>query len=118
MWSICLVNSIKMKLVWIFIFLLKFNPAFSQTVSGKILDQKTNSPIPYATVKILHTPKGVIASNKGEFELNIDAADSVLFSCVGYYQKILVGEEIRTEIFMEPKIKMLEDVIVKDKKWI
>ena len=107
-----------MKPIWVFIFLLNINPAFSQTISRKILDQKTNSPVPYATVKVLHAPKGVIASNKGEFELNIDAADSVLFSCVGYQQKILIGKEIGTEVYLEPKIKILEAVTIKDKKWI
>lgn len=107
-----------MKRIWIFIFLLYFNPAFSQRVSRKILDIQTKSPASYATVKILHTPKGVIASNKGEFELSIDAADSVLFSCVGYQQKILIGKEIGTEVYLEPKIKTIETVTVKGKKTI
>ena len=98
--------------------LIVVNHAVSQTVSRKILDKKTNSPIPYATVKILYLPKGTITSEKGEFNLTIDAIDSVLFSCVGYQQKIMIGKEIGTEIYLEPKIKILEAVTIRDKKWI
>ena len=98
--------------------MLQVNHAVSQTARRKILDKQTNFPIPFTTIKILHAPKGEIASINGEFELNIDAADSVLFSCVGYQQKIIIGKEIGTEIYLEPQIKTIEAVTVKDKKWI
>ena len=107
-----------MKYFWIFILLIKVNHAVSQTVNRTILDKQTNSPLPYATIKILHAPGGTISSNKGEFHLTIADRDSILFSCVGYYQKILVGKEIGTEIYLEPKIKILEAVTLKDKKRI
>lgn len=74
-----------MKLIWSFILVIEFNQAVSQTGIRKILDKQTNSPIPYATVKILHLPKGTISSDQGEFHLVIADADSVSFSCVGYY---------------------------------
>lgn len=107
-----------MKLIWSFILLIVVNHAFSQAASRKILDKQTNIPVSYATVKILHVPKGVIASINGEFKLDIDPADSVLFSCVGYQQKILVGKEIGTEIYLVPKIKLIDEITVKTKKWI
>jgi hypothetical protein len=78
----------------------------------KVLDKQTGLPVSYATVKVLHQPRGVIASDKGEFVLSLDRSDSVLFSCVGYEEKILIGGQIDTIIFLFPKIKTLSQVTI------
>jgi CarboxypepD_reg-like domain len=82
------------------------------------MDSQTNTPVAFATVKVLNKPAGVIASDKGEFDLNIDPADSVLISCVGYASKILTGKNIAAVIYLDKKIKTLKEVAVRERKWI
>jgi hypothetical protein len=79
---------------------------------GIILSKETKSPVPFATVKVLHQPRGVIASEKGDFMLEIDLFDSVMISSVGYETKILIGKEIDSIIYLTPKIKSMAEVIV------
>jgi hypothetical protein len=82
----------------------------------KILDSETKKPVSFATVKVLHNPHGVVASERGEFALIFDNADSILFSCVGYHDKILMGSQIGETIFLSAKVKSLAPVVVKSKE--
>lgn len=91
--------------------------ATSQPVR-KILDEKTGLPVSYATIKILHSSSGTIATTNGEFELLIEKSDSVLFSSVGYSQIILTGGKIGTIIYLTPKIKLLPEALIGSKKFL
>jgi hypothetical protein len=99
-------------------FLLFFctSQIFSQSITRYVLDKQTNLSIPYTTVKVLHTSKGAIASSKGEFNIEIQKLDSVLFTSVGYQQKIVVGYSIGNNVYLEPKIKILDSVLITTKK--
>jgi hypothetical protein len=92
------------------------NYLYSQSITRKIVDSKTGSRLPYATIKILHAPKGTIATERGEFNLEINSADSVLFSYIGYQQRILTGNNIGDTIYLVRKIKTLQEITVKEKK--
>src|SRR6185295_6743442 len=81
-----------------------------------ILDKNTRSPVPFASVKVLHKPLGVIASDKGEFTLPIEKSDTILITCVGYYQLILTGEKIEDAIYLVPKIQSLPGVFLGSRK--
>lgn len=91
------------------------SPVFTQPVRN-ILDTQTGLPVSFVTIKVLHAPRGIIASEKGEFKLVIENSDSVLFSCVGYQQKIITGEKIGTTIYLDPHVKKLADVTTSEKK--
>jgi len=82
-----------------------------------ILDKNTRSPVPFASVKVLHKPLGVIASDKGEFTLPIEKSDTILITCVGYYQLILTGEKIEDAIYLVPKIQSLPGVFLGSRKY-
>lgn len=103
--------------------------AFSQTgqISGKVLDSKTQEPLPFANVFINNTTIGVAADANGEFTLKnlpIGIAD-VVFSFVGYksYQtKLTVNadEQLKITIKLIPDEIELENIEVKgtrDKEW-
>jgi hypothetical protein len=107
-----------MKLIWSFVLLMKISYATSQTVGRKVLDKQTNFPVSYATIKLLHIPGGAVSSEKGEFYLTIAHTDSVVISSAGYHSKFLIGREIGQEIFLEPQIRILEQVTVKGKTFL
>jgi hypothetical protein len=97
-------------------FTLFFLSANSQERKRIITDQETNKPVSYATIKVLHTTKGQIASVNGEFTIDIKTNDSVLITCVGYHDRLLAGNEIIDKITLLPKPKLLDNVIVSSKK--
>ena len=103
--------------------------AFSQAgqITGKVLDSKTQEPLPFANVFINNTTLGVAADANGEFTLKnvpIGIAD-VVFSFVGYksYQiKLTVNaaEQLKITIKLIPDEIELENIEVKgtrDKEW-
>lgn len=99
-----------MRSILLFILLCQFN-SYSQMVRT-IVDNQTKLPIPYVTVKVLNSNKGIVAFEDGSFQLEISNSDTVMFSCVGYEQRVLAGKEIENVISLIPKIKVLDDVTV------
>jgi hypothetical protein len=100
------------------VFLLFSIQAQSQEPKRIIIDLETNQPVPYATVKVLHTNLGKIASANGAFMINIRPGDSVLITSVGYRDTILIGKNIGDSIALTPRPKVLESVFIKTRKVI
>ncbi len=76
-------------------------------LSGKIINYKKGSPIPYASISLFNKAIGTISNNNGEFLLKIhpdNIHDTVIISCMGYKQKQLQAEKILDEdlFIMEP----------------
>lgn len=96
------------------LFLLSF--ARAQERRSIIVDRETGKPVSYATVKVLRTSLGQMASAGGEFRLLIGPADSVLISSVGYRDTILTGKDIKDRIALVPQPRLMAGVTVKKKK--
>lgn len=77
--------------------------AHAQERRSIIVDRDTDRPVPYATIKVLHTRLGQVASASGEFTLPIGLTDSVLISSVGYRDTILAGKDIKDRIALVPQ---------------
>jgi len=80
-----------MKTIYLlFIYLIFYSVAFSQTYSGKLVDRHSGLPIPYANIGIVNKNIGTVSNANGEFkiELNIKEDNDTLFiSCIGYERK-------------------------------
>ncbi|WP_062057168.1 carboxypeptidase-like regulatory domain-containing protein [Aquimarina longa] len=93
--------------------------AIGQTISSKIVDKKTNEPIPYATIQVSEN-QGVITNKEGKFSLSLDNSlskiDSIYISSMGY-EKIGVAIKNATDsiIYIEPKAIELKGVFVSNK---
>ncbi len=62
-------------------------------ISGTVSDDK-GQPIPGATVSIEGTTKGVISDMDGNYTINAESQNTLVFSFIGYAtQKIRVGEK-------------------------
>jgi hypothetical protein len=85
----------------------------AQTITRKLADHQTGAGVPFATIKILQTEKGTIASASGEFQLDISETDSVLITSVGYDKRIIVGNDIAPVIYMDAKAISLKPVSIK-----
>ncbi len=88
----------------------------AQTVTSKLVDKKTNEPIPFATIQLSeHT--GVITNEEGRFSFTLDAElskiDSIYISSMGY-EKIALALSQTTDsiIYIIPKAIELKEVFL------
>ena len=94
--------------------------AFSQTITAKIIDKTTKSPIPYATVKTGEY-SGVITNEEGFFTINTDnnTITTVSISCMGYQAKDISIETIKSLNYLIPleeAINQLDEVYLSNKR--
>ncbi|OGU38711.1 MAG: hypothetical protein A2315_14280 [Ignavibacteria bacterium RIFOXYB2_FULL_35_12] len=114
-----------MKTIYLlFIYLIFYSVAFSQTYSGKLVDRHSGLPIPYANIGIVNKNIGTVSNANGEFkiELNIKEDNDTLFiSCIGYERKAYLISNFKNSyrssdqniIELQPKIYALAEVVVR-----
>lgn len=108
-------NNVMMRLRLAYIIALCFNLCLSQQ-KIKILDFKTNNPIPFVTV-ILDNNTGIYADESGDIELAFLKSDTIHLSCLGYENKEIVVKEIRDEkVYLLPTTTILNEVVVTNRK--
>ncbi|WP_303319027.1 carboxypeptidase-like regulatory domain-containing protein [Flavivirga abyssicola] len=108
------------KLVLLVAFLLAGFCIHSQNITAKLIDRKTKTPIPYATIK---TGKfsGVISNEEGYFSINSEDIqnNTVMISCLGYQNKTLSIADIESLNFiipLETAINQLSEVYISNKR--
>ena len=101
-------------------FLLVSLNCFSQTVTGKIIDSLTNSPIAYANIVLLNRDHGTYSNENGVFTIDTKEDDKKLvISAIGYRKKQLDHEKITSDtltIALNQKIERLEEVLITTEK--
>ena len=95
----------------------------ADVISGQVLDQSTQAPVPYASLGVLHQPIGTVADGQGRFSLAVPAAynqDSLRVSLLGYAPLTLPVAAFRQEpaqagrrISLRPAPTQLAEVIVR-----
>ena len=120
-----IVNFCKTKGSYLFV-MWKYVPSFflliaispgvfsqSKTISGKVIDSRSNKPVQGATVKEQNAGSGSITNAKGIFSLQIAPNASITVSSMGYVtQTVTVGDAATLEVRLEPETKTLDDVVV------
>jgi hypothetical protein len=112
-------NAIKkMRIIFVFTFLSVFHIASGQySLSGNILEEKTNHPIEYASVAIADNELWAITNEKGEFSLkNVPESEvRITASCLGYAKKtfvVRVTGNMRDLVFYLPQNNLALDEVV------
>jgi len=90
--------------------------AYSQVISGTILDKKDNSKICFATVYFNGTFVGTASDINGDFKLDVSksAAMPLTISCIGYYSRTLTdfSADKPLIIYLEPKAIEMNEIVV------
>lgn len=94
------------------------NPVINATVSGKIVDARTNKNLIGATVAIKGTTNGAPTNQNGEFTLitGQKLPFTVLVSFVGYQTKEVVINDNNAEIKLEEETSQLSDVTITSRR--
>ncbi len=112
-----------MRYLVVFVFLWFSHTAFAQItaedsrVSGTIINDNTNLPIPNVNIINLNKVIGAVTNEKGYFELNVSVSDTLLLSYIGFQSlKIRVTNDWiknkTTKIQMTEKAIALEEIII------
>lgn len=82
-------------------------------LQGVIIDSKTQEPIPWATILVKGTNKGVIADEDGLFSISCSTGDILLFSYIGYKPKEIKISKIKLiQVEMEEDLKAIDEIVV------
>ncbi|OEK04375.1 TonB-dependent receptor [Roseivirga misakiensis] len=106
------------------LFLFAYQSAVSQTVAGKVVQEKTSKPVAFANIKLIgqayrRTSFGVSANEKGEFFLAMKTFPVELeVTAVGYISKKVKIDKPTTNLIIElqPEAIKLEDFVVSAEK--
>lgn len=93
------------------------------SLSGQIIDVETKQPLPFATVNIQNTPKGVVSNAGGQFEFSFPTkhlTDTIVFSIAGYQSEKMLAQKLVNQgslkIELVEKAVVLSEVVVTNKE--
>ena len=106
--------NLKNKLALIVILLFNITVfAQSVTLTGQVVSQTDNSPIPGVNVIIKNTTKGTTTDFDGNYQIQANKGDVVQFSYVGYVTKdIVVGNQTTINVALAEDLAKLDEVVV------
>ncbi|UPK70301.1 SusC/RagA family TonB-linked outer membrane protein [Chitinophaga filiformis] len=90
-------------------------PAFSQArkISGRVLDNRDNSPLPGVSVQIKGTSSGTQTKPDGTYSIDAPSGSTLVFSFIGYLtQEKVVNGAATINVSMSSDVKSLQDVVV------
>ncbi|MGV8093056.1 MAG: TonB-dependent receptor [Mangrovibacterium sp.] len=88
--------------------------AFQQQsrVKGKVTDE-SGAPLPGVTITVVGTTRGVITDNDGNYTIDVNPTDKLVFSFIGMESQIVdVGNQKTINVQMKDKSQELEDITV------
>ena len=84
----------------------------AQVITGQVYDARTKEPLPFVSISIKNTTKGIISKEDGSFSISVNNKDTeLIFSSIGYFPKVLKASKVR-EIYLEEKQNQLNEVTV------
>ncbi|MBV4358174.1 SusC/RagA family TonB-linked outer membrane protein [Pinibacter aurantiacus] len=84
----------------------------SRLITGQVKDDKGN-PVPYATVKLKGSSRGVSADQNGNFKIEAGNSKALVASATGFAQsEIVIGSESTVVIALKAGDEQLNEVVV------
>ncbi len=82
------------------IMVLSINLSHAQTettIAGKLIDQDTKEPIPFATIRLRNKSIGVISNSSGDFTIpRLSPSDTLEVSCIGFSTIVIPFGKLKT----------------------
>jgi len=104
-------STLLQRIVLLCLFLSFTTSLFAQTITGEVLNKKTNEPIAGANIFVLNTDIGTVTNQDGSFQVKApDDAQILRISYVGYKTKEIAIEDNLT-VYLDPSISLEEIVI-------
>lgn len=82
-------------------------------VTGRVLSQEDNKPLPGVTIQVKGKPVGGITTPEGQFSIPAALHDTLMISYIGYAPLLYPVKQLADlRIFLSPDNKTLSDVVV------
>lgn len=95
--------------------IIKEGRAQSIIVNGRIVD-RSNASIPYVNISLNHDPTiGTYSNSDGRFEIKANKGDTIVFSCIGYENKMLniSGYTDSIRVTLDSKTYFLDEITIR-----
>ena len=97
----------------LFIFISSTTIAQKRTITGKIADASSNTPIEGASVKIKGKPGGTITSKEGTFSIQAETGDILIISSIGYSELSFPVTNLNDySIVLQPSTESLGEIVL------
>ncbi len=89
------------------------------TITGKVIDNTSHTPVTYANIYIVGTSIGTVANSEGEFILKVPknkSAESIGITHLGYKKYVVAIEKMNNgnnDILLEPEIVPLKEIVIR-----
>ncbi len=84
-----------------------------KTISGKVTDAGNGEMLPGVSVVVKGTTKGTATNFDGDYKIDVEANQTLIFSFIGYTsQEIVVGSENVLNVKLALSVESLEEVVV------
>lgn len=103
-------------LISVFFGLLGLAALHAQPIEGLVLDKQNREPIPFCNIWIKNTTTGTMSDDYGAFVLQLDAADTLCVSAVGFQKQEIPAGKIKDDPFvvlMEEVVQEISEVTVR-----
>jgi TonB-linked SusC/RagA family outer membrane protein len=99
--------------VTLVLFAFVSHEALAQTVTGKVISSEDNTGIPGVNVLIQGTSTGVVTDFEGNYRINVNSGDVLVFSYVSFITKsVAVNNQSVIDVTLDPDITSLSEVVV------
>lgn len=90
-----------------------FSYSQEKTITGKVIDAETGTPIPGVNVLVKNTTKGVATDFDGNYSIETESSATLVFSYVGYETiEKMVGSQSVLNVTMTISASELDEVVV------
>jgi TonB-linked SusC/RagA family outer membrane protein len=97
---------------FLFLFCVASAAQNTKTVTGAVFDE-TGSPLPGVSIVIEGKTIGTTTNFDGDYVINAENSDTLIFSYLGYLtSKVLVENQFTINVTLKPNVQELNDVVV------
>lgn len=87
--------------------------AQQKKITGSVKSPADNKPIQGVNVQVKTTNRGTTTNEKGEFSINADATETLVFSAIGFQtREVKVGEKNEISVQLLEAVSELDNVVV------
>jgi len=93
---------------------LDLGAKMARLITGKVLDDETNAPIPGVNIVVKNTTIGTVTDGEGKFSLSVpDEATTLIFSSIGYKTlEVSLGSQVVLTVRLATEVTALKEIVV------
>jgi hypothetical protein len=92
--------------------LILHSSLFGKPITGIVLKKNTSEGLPFVSIGIKNTSKGTTTDLEGNFIIDVNEADTLIFSSIGYKTLVLATIRLDNKVFLEENVILLNEIVI------